>query len=391
MLKDKKILLAVCGSVSFYKAYDILSELKKLGADVYVALSDGALKFCKKESFEALSSHKVLCSKSEDWQNGINHIEYSKVDLVVLAPASVNSINKLANGICDNVFMQTLISASNVPLIIAPAANPKMLNHFSTLNSIKILKANGATIIDPVEKILACGDVGKGGIANQSDIVYIIIRELCKDDFYVGKTVLITAGSTTEKIDDVRVISNLSSGKMGKALADVFYYLGADVLFVCSGDFRVPYKSIKFDSSFGLKSALLTQKLKKDDIIVMVAAVSDYIPNKVKGKLSKENVGDIITLRFKQNEDIIANINYEGVKKVGFKLEVDMKEALQNAKEALDNKNLDAVCLNILSNTVKFGSENTKITFVTPNNQIELKEDTKANTAFKLAELIKSI
>ena len=101
ILKDKKILLGVCGSISFYKAFEILSNLKKLGADVYVMLSDGALKFVNYEAFEALSNHKVLCTKTENWQEGINHIEYSKMDLIVLAPASVNSINKLAHGFCS--------------------------------------------------------------------------------------------------------------------------------------------------------------------------------------------------------------------------------------------------------------------------------------------------
>ena len=136
MLKNKKILLAVCGSIAFYKAYEILSLLKKQGADVYVALSDGALKFCSIAGFEALSAHRVLSSTSEDWQAGVNHIAYAKMDLVLIAPASVNTINKLASGVCDNVFMQTLIAASAVPLVIAPAANNKMISHFATQNSL---------------------------------------------------------------------------------------------------------------------------------------------------------------------------------------------------------------------------------------------------------------
>jgi len=165
MLKNKKILLAVCGSIAFYKAYEILSLLKKQGADVYVALSDGALEFCSVSGFEALSEHKILSSQTQNWQDGVNHIAYSKMDLVLIAPASVNTINKLTAGICNNVFMQTLIAASHVPLVIAPAANNNMIEHFSTQNSLRILEQNGALIVEPIVKPRGGGAGGKGFLA----------------------------------------------------------------------------------------------------------------------------------------------------------------------------------------------------------------------------------
>ena len=128
MLKDKKILLAVCGSIAFYKAYEILSALKKEGADVRVMLSEGALKFCSEAGFEALCEHKILTFAHGELAGRLNHIAYAKTDLILVAPASVNTINKYASGICDNVFMQTLI-ASDAPVLIAPAANNKMLEN----------------------------------------------------------------------------------------------------------------------------------------------------------------------------------------------------------------------------------------------------------------------
>ena len=213
MLKNKKILLAVCGSIAFYKAFEILSLLKKQGADVYVALSDGALEFCSVSGFEALSEHKILSSQTQNWQDGVNHIAYSKMDLVLIAPASVNTINKLTAGICDNVFIQTLIAASHVPLVVAPAANNNMIEHFATQNSLEILKKNGALVVEPVLKTLACGDVGKGGLASPEVIVEAAIKRLSKP-LFAGKKVVITGGATTEKIDDVRAITNFSSGKM---------------------------------------------------------------------------------------------------------------------------------------------------------------------------------
>lgn len=390
ILKDKKILLGVCGSISFYKAFEILSSLKKLGADVYVMLSDGALKFVNYEAFEALSNHKVLCTKTENWQEGINHIEYSKMDLIVLAPASVNSINKLAHGFCDNIFIETLI-ASKAPIIIAPAANTNMLENEITKDSIKTLKEKGVKFIEPVTKTLACGDVGKGALAEIESIINAVKKEFLKDDFYVGRTIIITGGSTSEKIDDVRVITNLSSGKTSKALADAFYLLGANVVFISSYDYNAPYKLLKFDSSFGLQSALLTQKMNAGDIVLMTAAVSDFIPNKVKGKISKDDVDGVLTLNFRKNEDIISKVTTPGVKKIGFKLEVKQNSSVDLAKKALKDKGLDAICLNILNDVLTFGSENTKIRFITKDENIETIEGSKQNVAFELAELIKRL
>ena len=389
-LKNKKILLGVCGSISFYKAFDILSRLKKLGADVYVMLSDGALDFVDYGAFEALSNHRVLCSKNLDWQDGLSHIQYSKMDLVLIAPASVNTINKFAHGFCDNVFIETLV-ATKAPIIIAPAANHNMLENQTTIESIKTLKQRGVTFIEPVNKVLACGDEGKGALADTNDIVNATIRELYKDEFYKNKTVIITGGSTSEKIDDVRVISNLSSGKTSKALADAFYYMGANVVFISSYDYEVPYKLIKFDSSFGLQSALLSQKIKEGDIVVMAAAVSDFIPNKVKGKIDKESVTGVLSLNFRKNEDIISKVTTKSVKKIGFKLEVKTYQSLENAKKSLINKNLDAVCLNVLNDVLTFGSEKTKISFITKDGVIEIPENTKQNSAFAIANLVKSL
>lgn len=391
MLKNKKILLAVTGSVSFYKAYEILSLLKKMKADVYVMLSDGALKFCNYESFEALCDHKVLCSKTQSWQDGLNHISFGKVDVVIIAPATVNTINKLANGIADCVFMETLL-ATRAPLIIAPAANTAMLEHFTTKKSLQTLRENGATIVSPATKTLACGEMGVGALADESDIIASVFRVVLADPFYKNKTVLVTAGPTYEKLDDVRAITNLSSGKMGKALADAFYSLGANVIFISSVNFQTPYKFIKFESSIGLEAAMQSQNLKPGDIVVMAAAVSDYLPIRIKGKIKKDESEDIFTFKFKKNKDIISSVKFvDGVKKIGFKLECNKEDALDNAKKMLKQKSLDAVCLNVLDETVKFGSDDTTITFITNKTEVNFKKDEKINIAYSMAEHIKKI
>ena len=386
MLKNKKILLTVCGSIAFYKAFEILSLLKKQGADVYVALSDGALEFCSVSGFEALSEHKILSSKTQNWQDGVNHIAYSKMDLVLIAPASVNTINKLTAGICDNVFMQTLIAASHVPLVVAPAANNNMIEHFATQNSLEILKKNGALVVEPVLKTLACGDVGKGGLASPEAIVEATIKRLSKPIF-VGKKVVITGGATTEKIDDVRAITNFSSGKMAIALARAFYYAGAEVKLLASFETaNEPFLSLKFSSSSELLE-LCKSECEGANLLVMCAAVSDFVPTKIDGKIKKEDVGESLNLSLKRNVDILQSLKELKCKKIGFKLEISNESALKSARSMLEKKGLDAVCLNILGEKNGFASEQNEVNFITKNSEILLPLASKDEIAGRIVEL----
>ena len=386
MLKNKKILLAVCGSIAFYKAFEILSLLKKQGADVYVALSDGALEFCSVSGFEALSEHKILSSQTQNWQDGVNHISYSKMDLVLIAPASVNTINKLTAGICDNVFMQTLIAASHVPLVVAPAANNNMIEHFATQNSLEILKKNGALVVEPVLKILACGDVGKGGLASPEVIVEAAIKRLSKP-LFAGKKVVITGGATTEKIDDVRAITNFSSGKMARALARAFYYAGAEVKLLASFETaNEPFDSLKFSSSSELLE-LCKSECEGANLLVMCAAVSDFVPTKIDGKIKKEDVGESLNLSLKRNVDILQSLKELKCKKIGFKLEISNENALKSARSMLEKKGLDAVCLNILGEKNGFASEQNEINFITRGGETLLPLASKDEIAGRIVEL----
>ena len=386
MLKNKKILLAVCGSIAFYKAYEILSLLKKQGADVYVALSEGALEFCSVSGFEALSEHKILSSQTQNWQDGVNHIAYSKMDLVLIAPASVNTINKLTAGICDNVLMQTLIAASHVPLVVAPAANNNMIEHFATQNSLEILKKNGALVVEPVLKTLACGDVGKGALASPEVIVEAAIKRLSKP-LFAGKKVVITGGATTEKIDDVRAITNFSSGKMARALAKAFYYAGAEVKLLASFETSSePFLSLKFSSSSELLE-LCKSECEGANLLVMCAAVSDFVPTKTHGKIKKEDVGEVLNLSLNKNVDILQSLKEFKCKKIGFKLEISNENALKSARSMLEKKGLDAVCLNILGEKNSFASEQNEVNFITKNNEILLPLASKYEIAGRIVEL----
>lgn len=378
----KTLLLAISGSIAFYKTYELISLFKKEGFRVKILLSNGALKFASKMSFEALVD-EVLCEENESWQNSSNHIAFSKdVDLVLFAPASVNSINKLALGIADNLFIQTLIAA-NKPLIIAPAANTNMFHHFSTQNSLKLLKENKALIIKPICKVLACKDEGVGALAEVKDIFNITKRELLKKEFWCEKKVLVTGGGTREKIDDVRCVSNFSSGKMAKAIADAFYFLGARVKFLSSVEFDTPYEMCQFESSRELKE-LLNENLNYD-FLIMTAAVSDFIPQSVKGKIKKNEHLQGLNLHLSLNEDLLKNLNFKG-KKIGFKMEFNPQNALENAKKSLQDKQLDMVCLNIIDQNNYFGSDQNELYFITLKNENKSALQSKENLAFELVK-----
>lgn len=385
----KTVLLAVSGSIAFYKAYELLSLFKKEGFKVKVLLSQGALKFGSKMSFEALAD-SILCEDNESWQNDKNHIAFSKnCDLVLFAPASVNSINKLALGIADNLFIQSLIAASKIPLLIAPAANTNMFLHFSTQKSLELLEKNGAKIIYPVHKILACKDEGVGALAEVSKIFYESKRMLLSEDFYKDKLVLVTGGGTKERIDEVRCISNFSSGKMAKAVADAFYFLGARVVFLSASEFDAPYKIELFESSSELEG--LMNAYKDCDFLIMAAAVSDFVPELFKGKIKKNEYPQGLDLHLKRNKDLLKNYKIKG-KKIGFKMEFDKKNAFKNAKNMLEEKELDMVCLNVLDDDKKvFGSDFNELCFISKKESIENVSASKKELAFMLARLCKEI
>ena len=399
LLKDKIILLAVSGSIAFYKAYELISALKKCGCKVKVLLSDGVLNFASHLSFEALCDG-VLSKENESWagaknssqmcENDKNHIAFSKdCDAIIFAPATVNSINKLANGIADNLFIQTLIAA-NAPLIIAPAANTRMLNHFSTQNSLEILRKNNAIIVPPICKNLACGELGAGGLADINTIIFALKRVLLKDEFFVGKKVVITGGGTREKIDEVRYIGNFSSGKMAKALADTFYALGAKVTLLSSVDFEnLPYESKHFENANELEK--LMKEHKNDDFLLMSAAVSDFSPTFHEGKLKKSDFKQGLSLSLKPTKDLLKSLEFKG-KKIGFKLEFDEKNALKNAKNSLKEKKLDMICLNVINAKNKaFDNDFNAITLITKNFTQDLGLKSKVDLAFEIAKRCKEL
>ena len=396
-LKDAKITLCVSSSISFYKAFEILSLLRRANAKVRVAMSEQTLKFCSPLAFEALSGECVLVGDNKP----LAHIEYAKCDLMIIAPATANTINKIALGIADNAMLSCIL-ACRAPKLIAPAANTAMLENPATQNSLKVLKERGFVVVKSCEKTLACGDVGKGALASPIDIVLSAARMLGANSRIPSANsriptknsriskVIITAGACYEMIDDVRAITNLSSGKMGLALAFAYYLRGFDVTLISSAQ-NLPksmenLEFLSFKNSADLLEILKNKKLAKDDLLVMAAAISDYIPvKKAKGKIKKS--GANLNLELKENIDILSSLKELKCKKIGFKMEMDEQSALSSAKNMLENKALDAVCLNVLKAQNYFGSEQNEVLFITKNSQKMLKMASKYEIAAQIARL----
>ena len=400
-LKDAKITLCVSSSISFYKAFEILSLLRRANAKVRVAMSEQTLKFCSPLAFEALSGECVLVGDNKP----LAHIEYAKCDLMIIAPATANTINKIALGIADNAMLSCIL-ACRAPKLIAPAANTAMLENPATQNSLKVLKESGFVVVSSCEKTLACGDVGKGALASPKDIVLSAARMLGANSRISSinsripsansriSKVIITAGACYEMIDDVRAITNLSSGKMGLALAFAYYLRGFDVTLISSAQ-NLPksmenLEFLSFKSSADLLEILKNKKLAKDDLLVMAAAISDYIPSqKAKGKIKKS--GANLNLELKENIDILSSLKELKCKKIGFKMEMDEQSALSSAKNMLENKALDAVCLNVLKAQNYFGSEQNEVLFITKNSQKMLKMASKHEIAAQIASLSENL
>lgn len=376
LLKDKNILVGISSSIAIYKSLELIRLYIKQGANVKVIMTKAATKFITPLTFEAISQNKVLCDQTESWdkKSVYNHIDIGKwADIFVIAPATANTINKLANGIADNLLTQTVLAYPNLKLI-APAANTNMIQNQITVDSLKKLEKYNFKIISSQIKELACKDVGDGAMAEPEEIFYETSKQLLKDEYWDNREVIISGGGTLEKIDDVRYISNFSSGKMASSLAKALYLKGAKVTLVSSRGYENLPKSIKISQVNSskqmfenLKNSIENSEKSKKPFLFMAAAVSDYIPPKSDGKLKKENLGETWNLQLSLNIDILNSLDKKDIITIGFKAEMDKQNAKNNASSMIEKKNIDGVCLNIIDDENYFGSESNIIEFITKN------------------------
>lgn len=389
-LHGKKVILGVSASIAVYKSLELVRLFIKSGASVRVVMSEEAKRFITPLTFESISQKTVLHKESEDWGGGINHISIkNEGDIFVIAPATANTVSKLALGICDNLLLQSAI-AYDKKLLIAPSANSTMLLNSAVQENIKKLKERGTIIIEPRVALLACNEEGIGAMADVLDIYYGCAKEMLRDSFWSGKKVVITGGGTSEKIDDFRYISNASSGKTASNLALAFYLKGADVTLISSKS-PLPLPSditkIEYTNTQELKKAIDSNK---GDFLVMAAAVADFISKEpAKGKIKKEDK-DRVELTLVKNIDLLKECDFKG-KKIGFKAESDREKGAENAKNMLKNKKLDAVCLNFIDEAFGFGGDMQEIIFIDKNSTVSLGAKPKLDAAFDIVEKIRKL
>ncbi len=366
MLKGKNIILGVCGSIAAYKAATLVRLLVKAGANVKVILTSDAANFITPLTLATLSKNPVYTQYFEE-ETGVwsNHVELGLwADYMIVAPASANTIAKMATGLCDNLLTAVYLSAK-CPILFAPAMDLDMWAHESTQKNVNQLLSYGNILIAPGTGELASGLNGPGRMAEPEQITDFISELIKKDLPLFGKKVLVTAGPTYEAIDPVRFIGNHSSGKMGFAIADQFASMGANVTLITGPTAEKSRQALKRIDVVSAADMLRVCKAEFEhmEITVMSAAVADYTPVIMADQKIKKTEQQF-NLELKKTEDILANLGKLKKKKqflVGFALETENEEA--HAKAKLAKKNLDLIILNSLNDKgAGFKKDTNKIT-----------------------------
>lgn len=369
MLKDKNILLGVCGSIASYKSAELIRLLVKAGANVKVVMTKEATAFITPLTLSTLSKHPVLTEYYEittgEWNN---HVELGFwANILLIAPATANSIAKFSNGLCDNLLSAVYLSAK-CPVYLAPAMDLDMWKHPSTQQNINRLESFGNQIIQPKYGELASGLIGEGRLAEPQEILDHLIHDLKKKLPLKNKKALVTAGPTYEAIDPVRFIGNHSSGKMGFAIAEELARLGADVTLISgptllnTSNNRI--KRVHITSAAELLTAC-QEHFKNCDICVMSAAVADYTPVEVATQKIKKNAEEF-AVQLKKTTDILYTLGQQKSEYqllVGFALETH--DEVAHAKQKLKKKNLDFIVLNSMNDAgAGFQKDTNKISII---------------------------
>ena len=373
--QSKNIILGISAGIAAYRMYDLVGELKNLGHNVQVVLTKDARHFVSELPLKVLSLNPVYCEMfTPELQSKPIHIGLAdSADLVLVAPATADIIAKMAIGVCDELITNILL-ATKAQVYIAPAMNTHMWEHFTTQKNIETLVTKlGYKIIPPEEGVLACGYTGVGHIASNEKIIKTILYGDFETKPLLGKKVLVTAGGTREQIDPVRFIGNRSSGKMGIALADVAFSMGASVLLVST----VPcnnrkYQVIEVESAQEMQE-VIESEFDKEDALIMAAAVSDFRPiTTSKQKIKKKN--EDITIELTRNPDILeilGRTKRETQVIVGFSAESENTE--KNASEKLRKKRIDMIVANdITVPDIGFGSDENAVIILTKDGQREV-------------------
>ncbi len=396
MWKGKNVTVFVTGGIAAFKAATLVRLFVKEGAKVSVAMTKSACEFITPLTFQVLTKNKVyLDTFDEDEANKVQHIHLAdQTDVAVVVPATANTIAKMANGIADNFVTSTLL-ATTAPIYVVPAMNEHMWGNPATVRNVKQLVEDGKVVIEPATGFLAEGYNGKGRLPEPEEIFEQVTFFESRREYkspLEGKTILITAGGTKERIDPVRYISNDSSGKMGYALARAAAVLGAEVqLISTTKQLKVPYgvQVTYVESALEMLDAV-TQLFPKTDIAVMVAAVSDYyVANRSNQKIKKQQNELGLMLELLENPDILKKIGHskrEGQVVIGFAAETT--NVLEYAKAKLEKKKADVIIANDVSNSrIGFNSDHHQVTLLTKDGHIvNLPENSKEELGLNIWE-----
>lgn len=382
-LFGKKIIIGITGGIAAYKICELIRKLIKLNAEVRVVITPAAKKFVTETTLRTLTRNPVYCEQFDisDWKP--EHISLAdNADLFIIAPASANTIGKIANGICDNL-LTSLLAAFKKPVILAPAMNCNMWENLFVQENIMKLEKAGFYITPPDSGELACGYEGTGRLAEIDKILKKTVEIFNSEKFLQNKKIIITAGGTKEPIDPVRYIGNHSSGKMGIALADAAYSFGADVCLISTVNINKPYKIINISTAVEMLEAVKNEFYQADSLI-MAAAVADFrIKNLSENKI-KKNDEENITLELVKNPDIlkeISKIKASNQLIVGFCAESE--NLISNAKKKIEDKKLDFIVANDISNKeIGFNSDYNIVTIIDRNiNEVKIDKMPKKELA----------
>ena len=394
MLKGKHILLGITGSIAAYKAAMLCRLLRVAGAEVKVLMTPTAKEFITPVTMATLSKNPIAVEfynpENGDWHSHISMGEWA--DCYLIAPATANTIAKMAYGIADNLLLTTYLSA-RCQTVVAPAMDCDMFCHAATQENLAKLRERGVVVLESPEGELASGLMGKGRMMEPEQIVEAIDNMLSPKQTLVGKQVMVTAGATIEAIDPVRYISNHSTGKMGYAIADALAKRGAEVVLV-SGKTTLPtphgVRRVDVLSAENMYEASV-KEFEAADCAVMCAAVADYTPVVVSESKIKKN-DDSFSLELRKTKDIARELGkVKGARKlVGFALETDNEQV--NAEKKLAEKNLDMIVLNSLRDEgAGFGHDTNKVTFIDASSRVELPLASKAEVAERIADRIEEL
>ena len=389
MLSNKTIMVGITGGIAAYKICELIRRFKKNGANVKVVCTPNALNFVTKLTLQNLSQNEVYVEEFEVKEWKPEHISLAdEADIMVIAPATANTISKIACGIADNL-LTSIACAFRKKMIIAPAMNCNMWNNPGVKENIRVLKARGVEILEPESGFLACGYMGKGRLCGVDKIYDAVCEGLNYSQKLKGKKVVITSGGTIEDIDPVRYISNYSSGKMGFALASSAKQMGAEVVLITTKEIEAPYKIVKVKSALDMQKAL-DEEFDSSDIVIMAAAVADYRVKEVSPQKMKKGVNEELTLELVKNPDILKGLCEKKTHQCIIGFCAESENLIENAKEKITKKGCDYLIANDISrNDIGFGSEDNEVVILDKNGGMKrLEKASKSVIACQILEAV---